>query len=98
MSLTMPTALLHWDPDRQPGSWSSDDPPRGSVLQARDQQNKMSHSPSQPKTLWTVVLFLPWTKNTGELQVACPVWYSAYFLKCRAFFDRIMHITVWRNW
>ena len=39
-------------------------------------------------------LVLPWTKNTGELQVACPVWYSAHFWEFWAFFDRIRNITV----
>lgn len=47
----MPTARLRCD--LQPDSWSSDDPTRGSGLQARDQQHKMSHSQDQTEALWT---------------------------------------------
>lgn len=43
VTLTMPTALLRWDPDLQPGNRSSDDAAGGSVLQNVD-QHKMSLS------------------------------------------------------
>lgn len=98
MSLTMPTVLLRWDPDLQPGIWSSEDPQRGSILQARDQHHTTSNSPSQTEALWTaisVILFLPWTKNTGELQVTCPIRYSAYFLQWGAFFGGFLNITLY---
>lgn len=72
----MPTTLLRWDPDLQPDSWSSDEPLRGSALRARDQLD-MLHSLNQTTALLNidgkVILFLPWAKNTGELQFSCPV-------------------------
>lgn len=100
VTLTMPTALLRWDPDLQPGNRSSDDAAGGSVLQNVD-QHKMSLSFNPIAALSTIenwAFFLLWTKNTGELQVACPVWYSVDFLECGAFSDRLVHITVRHNW
>lgn len=96
----MPTALLRWDPDLQPGNRSSDDAAGGSVLQSGD-QHKMLLSFNQIAALSTIEnldVFLLWTKNTGEMQVACPVWYSVDFLERGAFSDRLVHITVRYNW
>lgn len=53
VTLTMPTALLRWDPDLQPGNRSSDDAAGGSVLQSGD-QHKMLLSFNQIAALSTI--------------------------------------------
>lgn len=100
VTLTMPTALLRWDPDLQPGNRSSDDAAGGSVLQSGDQHKMLLsfHQIAASSTIENLDVFLLWTKNTGELQVACPVWYSVDFLEGGAFSDRLVHITVRHNW
>lgn len=41
---------------------------------------------------------LPWNKNAWELQVTRTLWCFTFFLKSRAFSDRLIGITVWRHW
>lgn len=93
VNLTMPTALLRWDPDLQSGSWSSSDPPRGSVLQARV-QHKMSYSLNHLIKCWKWAFYLILTLNWKCWRAAgrlCRLMFCILFWILRLFWQNCEH-------